>query len=140
MQNELKTMIVDDDEVSANLLEFTLNSLGIREIVMITSGRKAIEAFEAGIKSGSPYALVFLDIIMPGMDGQGTLKYMRAAEKEEGIATADKAVIIMSTSVSSTDAMVEALLEGDSSDYLVKPIDPGYIKEILIKHGIIAKS
>jgi two-component system chemotaxis response regulator CheY len=140
MKKELKTIIVDDDEVFAKLLEFTLNGLGIQEIVKAMTGRQAIEIFETGLKSGSPYGLVFLDIIMPGMDGQETLKHMRAAEKEAGIAAADKAAIIMTTAVSTSEAMIEALIEGDSTDYLVKPIEPGYLREMLANNGIIAKS
>jgi len=140
MNKELKTMIVDDEEVSADLLEIMLNRLGIREIVKATTGRQAIEMFETGLKNGAPFALVFLDIIMPGMDGQVALKHMRAAEKEEGISAADKAVIIMTTALTTTDAMIEALFEGDCNDYLVKPIGPAYLREILANKGIIAKT
>lgn len=140
MNKELKTMIVDDEEVTADLLEIMLNRLGIREIAKATTGRKAIEMFESGLKSGSPYALVFLDIIMPEMDGLVVLKHLRAAEKEQGISTADKSVIIMTTALTTADTMIEALFEGDCTDYLVKPIGPAYLGEMLGKNGIFAKT
>jgi two-component system chemotaxis response regulator CheY len=140
MNKELKTMIVDDDEVSAGLLEIMLNRLGIREIEKAGSGRQAIDLYKTGLKNNSPYALVFLDIIMPGIDGQETLKYLRAVEKEEGIASACKAVIIMTTSLSTTKAMIEAIFEGDCTDYLVKPIGPAYLGKMLAKRGLIAKA
>ena len=82
MNKELKTLIVEDEEVSADILEITLNRLGIREITKATTGRQAIGMFETALQNGAPFALVFLDIIMPGMDGQETLKHLRAAEKE----------------------------------------------------------
>jgi two-component system, chemotaxis family, chemotaxis protein CheY len=138
MSSELKTMIIDDEEVAADLLEIMLNRQGIREIVKATSGREAIDIFEEGLRIGSPYSLVFLDIIMPEMDGQLTLKHLRAAEREWGIADAEKAVIIMTTALTTTDAMIEALFDGDCSDYLVKPIGSSYLGEMLANKGFIA--
>ena len=139
MNRALKTMIVDDEEVSADLLEIMLNRVGIREILTATNGPKAVENFESGLKNGAPFALVFLDILMPGMDGQEALKHMRAAEKEAGIASDDRAVIIMTTALTNADAMIEALFDGDCNDYLVKPIGPAYLGEMLTNKGFIAR-
>jgi two-component system, chemotaxis family, chemotaxis protein CheY len=138
MNKEFRTMIVEDEEVSADLLEIMLDRVGINDIAMATSGNQAIEMFETGLRNGSPYKLVFLDIIMPGMDGLTALKQLRAAEKEGGIAAGDRAIIIMTTALTTTDAMIEALFEGDCNDYLVKPIGPSYLGEILAKNGLIA--
>ena len=135
MSKELKTLIVEDEEVSADILEITLNGLGIRAITKATTGRQAIGLFETALQNGAPFALVFLDIIMPGMDGQEALKHLRAAEKETGIAASDKAAIIMTTALSSSDSMIEALVDGDCNDYLVKPISRDYLKEMLAKIG-----
>ncbi len=138
MLSGLKTLIVDDEEVAADMLEIMLNKLGIRETAIVTSGGQAVELFAEGLGSGSPYSLVFLDIIMPGMDGQETLKRMRAAEKKAGLAESGKAVIIMTTALSTTEAMIEALLEGDCTDYLVKPVSSSYLREMLVKNKVIA--
>jgi two-component system, chemotaxis family, chemotaxis protein CheY len=138
MIRAFKTMIVDDEEVSADLLEIMLKRMGIREIVTATTAPQAIELFESGLNNGAPFALVFLDILMPGMDGQEALKRLRATEKEAGIAAANRAVIIMTTALTTTDAMIEALFDGDCNDYLVKPIGPAYLGEMLAKKGFIA--
>jgi two-component system, chemotaxis family, chemotaxis protein CheY len=138
MNSGPKTMIIEDEEVAADLLEIMLNRQGIRKIVKATSGRQAIDIFKEGLKNGSPYSLVFLDIIMPEMDGQLTLKHLRAAEREWDISEADKAVIIMTTALTTADAMIEALFEGDCSDYLVKPIGPAYLREMLSHKGFIS--
>jgi two-component system chemotaxis response regulator CheY len=140
MNKELKCMIVEDEEVAADLLEIMLNKQGIQEIVKATTGHQALEIFENGLENGAPFALVFLDIIMPGMDGQETLKHLRATEDEKGIAAADKAVIIMTTALTTADAMIEALFEGNCTDYLVKPIGPAYLMEMLGSYGILAKT
>ena len=41
----------------------------------------------------------------------------------------------MTTALSSSDSMIEALFDGDCNDYLVKPISSGYLKEMLVKMG-----
>lgn len=138
MNKNVKTIIVDDEGVAADLLEIMLNRLGIRDIVKATSGRQAIDIFEAGLKNGSPYSMVFLDIVMPEMDGQEVLKHLRAIENKKGIAAGDRAIIIMTTALTTTDAMIQAIFEGDCSDYLVKPIGPVYLREMLSNKGFIA--
>jgi two-component system chemotaxis response regulator CheY len=138
MNRTLKTMIVDDEDVAAELLEIMLNRVGIKEIRMAATGKEAIDIFADGLKDGSPYAMVFLDILMPEMDGLEVLKQLRSAEEEAGISAADRAVIIMTTALTTADTMIEALFDGDCNDYLVKPIGPVYLKEMLTKNGLIA--
>ena len=140
MIKDLKTMIVDDEEVAADLLEIMLNKLGVKNIATASTGRQALDMFDDCLKSGSPYSLVFLDIMMPEMNGQEILKQMRSAEKEAGIASFDRSTIIMTTALTSTDAMVEAIFEGDCSDYLVKPVSSEYLREMLANNGFISVS
>ena len=140
MKKYLKTMIVDDEEVAADLLEIMLNKLGVKNIAIASTGRQALDMFDDCLKSGSPYSLVFLDIMMPEMNGQEILKQMRSAEKEAGIASFDRSTIIMTTALTSTDAMVEAIFEGDCSDYLVKPVSSEYLREMLANNGFISVS
>ena len=140
MKKYLKTMIVDDEEVAADLLEIMLNKLGVKNIATASTGRQALDMFDDCLKSGYPYSLVFLDIMMPEMNGQEILKQMRSAEKEAGIASFDRSTIIMTTALTSTDAMVEAIFEGDCSDYLVKPVSSEYLREMLANNGFISVS
>jgi len=137
MKKDLKTMIVEDEEVAADLLEIMLNKLGVKNIAMASTGRQALDMFDESLKNGSPYSLVFLDIMMPEMNGQEILKQMRSAEKEAGMASCDRSTIIMTTALTSTDAMVEAIFEGDCSDYLVKPVSSEYLREMLVNNGFI---
>jgi two-component system chemotaxis response regulator CheY len=137
MDRGLKAMIVDDEEVAAELLEIMLNRLGISEIVSVTNGMDAVETFTSAIRCDSPYTLVFLDIMMPEMDGQEILKRMRSAEHKAGLAFGDRAKIIMTTALTSTNSMVEAIFDGDCNDYLVKPLTHEYLREMLQRNGVI---
>jgi twitching motility two-component system response regulator PilH len=63
-KEEVKILIVDDDEKALKLLELKLLELGFRSIF---KERRGTEALETAKKH--PPDLIFLDIIMPGLDG-----------------------------------------------------------------------
>ena len=137
MQQAKKVLIVEDSDVQADMLESILDDLGIRNVTKAINGIHALENFEKALLSGTAYSLVFLDIVMPEMDGQEALKRMRALEKEAGVGGNDKTTIIMITSLSSPKDMITALIEGDCTDYVVKPVAESVLRAMLIKYGLI---
>jgi two-component system chemotaxis response regulator CheY len=137
MQQAQKVLIVEDSDIQAEVLESIIHELGIENVTRAENGILALEHFERELRNGSGYSLVFLDIVMPKMDGQEALKRMRASEKEAGVSGKNKAVIIMTTSLSSPADMIKALIEGDCTDYVVKPVAESILKAMLIKYGLI---
>jgi two-component system, chemotaxis family, chemotaxis protein CheY len=136
MKRASKTLIVDDSEPILFLMEAMLAQQGIRDVTAAGNGLKALEHFEVALRSGNPYSLVFLDIVMPVMNGQEALKRMRDMEKEAGLTGHDRSTIIMATSLHSTKDMADALIEGDCSDYIVKPFSVNELRGMLIKHDL----
>lgn len=137
MKRERKTLVVDDDVFIGSKMELMLNLLGISDVTRAVNGLQATELFERALREATPYTLVFLDIIMPEMDGQTALKRIRALEKEAGLSKDDRSVIIMTTSLGSPNDMMEALFEGDCNDYLVKPVDEGALQGMLSRYGLL---
>ena len=135
MSRALNVLIVDDSELQADVLEGVLDDLGISNVTKATNGVHAVDCFEEALKSGSAFSLVFLDIVMPEMDGQEALKRIRALEKEAGVDTVARATIIMLTSLSSPKDMMSALIDGDCNDYVVKPVAESILKAMLTKYG-----
>lgn len=135
MQPAHKVLIVEDSELQADMLNYNLDNLGLKNITRATNGVHALELFENALLDGSRYSLVFLDIVMPEMDGQEALMRMRAMEKKAGISDENKTTIIMTTSLSSPEDMITALLEGDCTDYIVKPVTEDLLRLMLIKYG-----
>ncbi len=137
MTRMLKTLVVEDSDFQADILESTLNDLGIMDVTKADNGIHALQYFSDALGTAAPYTLVFLDIVMPEMDGQEALKRMRAVEKEAGVTADNKTTIIMTTSLDSPNDMIEALIEGDCNDYIVKPVETVNLKGMLKKHRFL---
>ena len=68
MQTMAKVLVVDDSWVARLGMSKLLASLG-HEVVEASDGDRALE-----LMLGSPPAVVFLDLLMPGLDGFGVLE------------------------------------------------------------------
>ena len=79
----MRVLVVEDDFISRRLLCRYLEPHG--ECDVAVNGNEALSAFKQALSSGQYYDLICLDIMMPGMDGQETLKRMRILEREAGI-------------------------------------------------------
>lgn len=137
VQSDIKTLIVEDSELQSDLLEAALNDLGITNITKVNNGAQAVDLFTTAQVGASPYSLVFLDIVMPEMDGQEALKKIRTIEKEYGILKSNESIIIMTTARNSPQDMMEAIFNGDCTDYLVKPVEDIDLKHVLKKYGVL---
>ncbi len=137
MKRGQKTLVVDDDAMIAETVEVMLNIQGVKDVTTAGNGLQGLNRFKEALQAGTPFSLVFLDIVMPEMDGQAALKRMRALESEAGITGDARSVIIMTTSLGSPEDMLEALIEGDCTDYMVKPLDEGNLRGMLGKYGFL---
>ena len=73
----LSALVVDDyPEARAVLLEL-LRHLGISRLDDCASGAEAVERIAAAWAAGTPYDLLILDWVMPGMDGGTVLQRLR---------------------------------------------------------------
>jgi two-component system chemotaxis response regulator CheY len=82
MSRTVKTLIAEDSELQAEALESALMDLGIEEVTKAFDGVQALKLFKEALEAGNPYSLVFLDIIMPEMNGQEALKQIRILEHD----------------------------------------------------------
>ncbi len=102
-------LVVDDDQKLLNMLRRTLAYEGF-QVLTAADGNAAL----AQVESHHP-DIVVLDWLMPGMDGIGVLKQLRAAD--------DKSLVLMLTARDAVEDRVEGLETG-ADDYLVKPFAP----------------
>jgi signal transduction histidine kinase len=114
--NRPRVLIVDD--LPQNLLAFeaVLESLDV-EIVTVNSGKAALSLVLKG-----DFAVILLDVQMPGMDGFETAKLIKQREKSAHIP------IILVTALSREVAHVFKGYENGAADYLLKPVDENILR------------
>jgi two-component system chemotaxis response regulator CheY len=134
VSNGLRILIVEDDFTSRVLLQEVMRSYGTCHVAV--NGKEAIMAFEEAILSQNPYHLIFLDIMMPEMDGQETLRLIRSIEQEHGIMIGRGVKIIMATSHGDSRNIMESFNELCDA-YLVKPIQLEKLIKELHSLGLI---
>ncbi len=109
-----RVLIVEDDHNIADLLRLYLEKEGY-EVIIAPDGVKGVERF----RNEQP-DLVLLDVMLPGMDGWGVCRAIRAEAKTP---------IIMLTAKSETEDKVYGLKQG-ADDYITKPFE---MKEVLAR-------
>jgi two-component system chemotaxis response regulator CheY len=131
----MKALIAEDDFTSRLLLQKFLSPFG--EVHVAVNGAEALEAFREAKKSGAPYGLVCLDIMMPEMDGQEVLKEIRGLEEAAGISLGQGTKIIMTTALKDRVNVMTAFRE-QCDAYLAKPIDRQKLVGCLKDFGLAA--
>ena len=104
-------LIVDDTLIMRESLRRILATMGYEHVIQAENGRAAMKALET---SNQKIDLIFLDVVMPIMDGKATLKKIRETNKT--------LPVIMLTSVADKDSIMECSKLGMTS-YVLKPIN-----------------
>jgi PAS domain S-box-containing protein len=105
-------LLVDDRPENLLALTAVLEPLEVR-LVTAGSGEEALRALLA-----EDFAVVLLDVRMPGMDGYETAEYIRGRERSA------RTPIIFLTAVSTDVSQVLRGYEAGAVDYVLKPFDP----------------
>ena len=111
MQNS-PVLIVDDAEFNRTIIIEILNTIGIKHITAVGSGKECLEA----LKTLTP-GIIILDLMMPEMDGFECIKRIRAQEHLADVP------IIVQTAMGDADERLRAFHDG-ANDLLMKPINP----------------
>jgi DNA-binding NtrC family response regulator len=117
-QRPNQVLVIDDDEAAREILVELLGRIGYHAFAA-PDGKAGLE-WLAGA-AAQPQA-VLLDLRMPGLDG---FEVLRAYRSEGGTAP-----VIALSAMDEKEAVVKAMRLG-ASDYLVKPIEPGELKEAI---------
>ncbi len=125
LNKDANILIVDDTMIMRESLRRVLLTLGYENVTQAENGRDAVKLVE---DESNQFDLIFLDIVMPIMDGKAALKKIRETNKN--------VPVIMLTSVADKDSIIECSKLGMSS-YVLKPINaqegPGILSDIFVK-------
>jgi two-component system chemotaxis response regulator CheY len=103
---------------------------------MAANGKEAVSAISAALKSGDLYDAVFLDIMMPGMDGHEVLKSIREQEDKAKINPGKGLKVIMTTALADGENIFTSFRE-QCEGYLIKPITKENVEKMMKKLGIL---
>jgi sigma-B regulation protein RsbU (phosphoserine phosphatase) len=112
----ISVLVVDDHPDNRDLLKRRLERLGIAHVGMAVDGLEAVNMIRA-----QTFDLVFLDVMMPNMNGYEVLERLR----EEG-RLADLPVVMISA-LTEMDSVVRCIELG-AEDYLSKPFNPTLLR------------
>jgi two-component system alkaline phosphatase synthesis response regulator PhoP len=121
MKHEHHILVVDDEEALAAGIAENLEAEGY-EVSMVGDGLMALDLLRS-----KHYDLVLLDVMMPGMDGYGVCKTLRAEDNQVP-------VLFLTAKGTAEDRIHGLELGGD--DYLPKPFA---LRELLLRVSVILR-
>ncbi len=120
-KENLKILIVDDNEKDLKLLELKLMQLGFRNIIKARDGQEALKLALRHLPD-----LICLDLMMPGLDGGMVKERLKEDHKTKNIPT----IVLSSIITKDEQKSMQYLKGGDiiiakpySSDELLEAID-----------------
>jgi PAS domain S-box-containing protein len=108
--------VVDDQPESLVALRTVLEPLG-REVVTAPSGEEALKQL-----LHEDFAVIVMDVRMPGLDGFETVELIKRRERHE-----DTAVIFLTAGDADADQVTRGYSAG-AVDYMLKPVDPDMLR------------
>ncbi len=115
---EARVLVVDDTEVNLHVASGLLQLYGIA-CDTAESGPEAISKIEK-----QHYDIVFMDHMMPEMDGVETTKRLRATHDMDSL-------VIIALTANAVEGVRKMLINAKMNDYLSKPIDKAQLTRML---------
>lgn len=113
-------MVVDDSPAVREFMRTRLEPFAFN-VDFATSGEEAV-----GLTASKHYTCIFLDVIMPGIDGYQVCKIIKARKSVRSTA------VVMLTSKSSPFDRIRGAMAGCDA-YLTKPVDEEKLLEVIAK-------
>lgn len=132
--NAVRFLVAEDDFGSRIMMKKLLSEYG--EVDTAVDGEDAVRAFSAALAEGRPYGVVFLDIMMPRMDGHQALREIRRLEAGDQREGHEGVAVIMATVLEDPRSVIDSYAEGGADAYLVKPVDRKRVRAELGRLGI----
>jgi len=131
-KKEIKIIMIEDDQGHAGLIKENLRDAGItNDIIHFDDGQEAVDAILANKDEILPaYAVILLDLNLPGLDGYQILEKLRLNEK-----TKRTPVCMLTTTEDERE--VERCYSLGCNVYVKKPVEYNEFQDAMKKLGIM---
>jgi signal transduction histidine kinase/HPt (histidine-containing phosphotransfer) domain-containing protein len=124
----LQILLCDDNAINQKVATRILQQLGYQP-GLAGNGREALLALER-----KPYDLVFMDVMMPEMDGLEATRAIRERQKA-GAVNFRSSIVIIAMTAQAMQGDREKCIAAGMDDYLAKPIRPKEVRAIVERWG-----
>ncbi len=118
-----RALIVEDNELNREIAEYMIEDNGL-EVTMAENGQEAVDLF--GRSAPGTYQIIFMDIMMPVMDGYEATRAIRSLERPDA---AEIPIIAMTANAFAED--VQASKDAGMNEHMAKPLKPEAISGVL---------
>ena len=129
----MRFLLIEDQKNVRDLMAAFLADLGNCD--MAEDGLEGLEFFQKSLARETPYDAIFLDIMMPKLEGQEVLQKIRRLEEEQEIMPPASTRVIMSSALGDSENVMEAF-KSQADAYLVKPVMREKLMDTLQKAGL----
>lgn len=118
-----QALLVEDNEINQEIAQYILEEKGL-EVTIAENGKEAVELF----LESEPYTyqIIFMDVMMPVMDGYEATRTIRALNRPDG---GTVPIIAMTANAFAED--VKAAKEAGMNEHIPKPLEPEVINHVL---------
>lgn len=134
MSKPMRILVVEDIMINREFLKMLMEQRG--ECVCVESGEEAVTVFADALKQDNPFDVVFLDIMLPGINGHQVLEKFRELEDKAGVDRGDEAHVIVTTAIDDDASASRAFIHGRAVSYITKPVREDKIDEELRSLGL----
>ena len=124
----LQILLCDDNAINQKVATRILQQLGYQP-GLAANGREALAALDR-----KPYSLIFMDVMMPEMDGLEATRVIRERQKK-GAANYHSNIVVVAMTAQAMQGDREKCLAAGMDDYLAKPIRPKDVRAIIERWG-----
>ena len=125
--SELEILLCDDNSINQKVAVRILQQLGYKPDIA-AHGREALEAMDK-----KRYDLVFMDVMMPEMNGIEATQEIRRRQKEGLQENYKSRIVIIAMTAQAMQGDREKCIQAGMDDYLAKPIRPGDVRNMIAK-------
>ena len=125
----MRILIVEDDSLSMQYLCSLLEPHG--QCHQAANGKEAVRAYCQAVEASAPFDLIFMDIMMPEMNGLDALERIREFELYNAHRIPRNALAVMVTATSDSQDVVRAYCCCSVFAYLVKPVQVPDVEDVM---------